>query len=422
MATATYNVTTIANVNKIWRKVQTAVQQGAEFMSEEWENLEKLRKFDVDWSAREITVPLDINQELGVASIPEGGFEARPSSVNVEELSLTWILMNARFTVSKTAKWIDQRNRNAMIERQMRFQAKKKLQAIGRRFGEYFYGFSTGILCDTSTNATQTNGIYTLLDAYGLAGLGPAGNNFNVTNFFEVGDYVALIDSGSLVANAIGVITAITPGTPSITVTWNGSVDADAGDNVVFANSLENTTIAGTDYNAALVGLLDMATSTSVHGLSKSSIPAWDVGYSSAAGGRFSGIKLRLMKQGIKNNGGGKLNTVIWSNGVENDVVASQQAALRFSDPFAMELDGAAKSRGIKFMTSRKVPNGYVFGYDKKSVRKLSLIDKPSDTPPWEDGDKLEDKSGFVFSMDFPLATVILNRGNFSFLSGLTEQ
>ena len=219
MATATYNVTTIANVNKIWRKVQTAVQQGAEFMSEEYENLSKLRKFDVDWSAREITVPLDINQELGVASIPEGGFEARPSSVNVEELSLTWILMNARFTVSKTAKWIDQRNRNAMIERQMRFQAKKKLQAIGRRFGEYFYGFSTGVICDTSTDATQSSGTYALLDAYGIAGLGPAGNNFNVTNFFEVGDYVALIRADALVTNAIGVITAVTPATPSIAVT-----------------------------------------------------------------------------------------------------------------------------------------------------------------------------------------------------------
>lgn len=419
---APYAVTTIAGVNKIWRTVQTGLQTGAQFMCEEWQNLADLQEFEVDWSGRSITVPLDIYDETGIASIPDGGYEARPQSTNADQLSLSWILLHGRFTISKTAKWIDQKNRAAMIERQIRFQAMKKLQALGKRFGEYFYGVSSAQVAQTSTVATQASGVYTLENAYGVSGLGTSGGTFNVANFFAVGDYVALIRAGALVANAIGVITAVTPATPSITVTWNGSVTSAAGDNIVFANSVENATIAGTDYGNGLVGLIDGTTSASVHGLSSGTAAKWAVGYSNTSGGRFNGIRLRKMKQGIYNNGGGLLKTVWWSNGVENDVVAGQQSALRFSDPFGMELDGSAKSKGVKFVTTRKVPTGYVFGYDTKSVRRMTLLPKPTDGPAWEDGDKLENQSGFVFAMDYPCAMVWLNRGNTAYLSGLTEQ
>jgi hypothetical protein len=65
----------------------------------------------------------------------------------------------------------------------------------------------------------------------------------------------------------------------------------------VFANSVENTTIAGTDYNLCPVGLLDASTSTSVHGLSGSSVANWNPALTSVTAGRFSGLKLRKARR-----------------------------------------------------------------------------------------------------------------------------
>ena len=90
MATATYSPTVNADVVNIWRTVQTSVHKGFQFMSEEWEQLDFLKRFKVDMSLRTITVPLDITEDFGIASIAEGAFEARPSSPNVEELVLTY--------------------------------------------------------------------------------------------------------------------------------------------------------------------------------------------------------------------------------------------------------------------------------------------------------------------------------------------
>lgn len=421
MATSTYNVMTTAAVNKIWRTVQTGLKQGTNFLCEEWNALDDLQDFDVDYSTRSIKVPLDIYDDFGVASIPDGGFEALPGSVNADELSLTWITLNARFTVSKTAKWVQMRSPAAMIEQQMRFQGRKKLQALARRVSEYFWGFGTGAVALTSTVATQSSGAYTLKDAYSVTGLGVGTTPFNVMNFFEIGDRVALIRAAALVTNAIGVITAKTPATPSITITWNGSVTSANNDIIVFANSVENTTIAGTDWNQALTGVLDAMTSASLHGLATSTAPKWAVGYSTTAAARFNGITLRKMKQGIRNSGGGEMGTVWWSNGVENDVVQSQSAAVRFSDPFSMELDGKAKSRGVTFNTSRRVPAGYVFGWDKSSPAKMLLLGKDVKQPAWEDGYKLQDQSGFVFPVDLPCAMVWQNRGKLAYASSQQE-
>jgi hypothetical protein len=419
MAAATYTPTLSTDVTKIWRKVQTDVQQGLNFMSEEWEQMEDLKQFKVDWTSREILVPLDITEGSGIASIPEGGYEARPSSPAPQELSLSWVLFNGRFTVSKTVNWIRQKSSAAMIEDQMKYQAAKKVQDLGRHFSDYFYGKSTAYLCQTSTDATQSSGAYTIYNGYGETTI--TDGTF-LTDKFKVGDYVALIRAAALVTNAIGVVTAVTPGTPSITVTWAGSVNSEPADYIVKANSLENTTIAGTDYNGGLVGLLDMLTTASVHGLSSSSVANWSVSTSDTTGGRLTGVRLRKAMQQIKNYGGGTMDKVYLAQGVERDMIDLQQAAVRFSDPMAMELDGTVKYGKVKFHATRRVPPGWAIPAASKSIRRMTLLPKPDGTPIWEDGEKIVDRSAYVFSIDFPCATVCLNRKNLGYLNGLSEQ
>jgi len=74
MATATYAVSTSkTDVNGVWRKVQAPLQVAAQFMVDEWDMLDDLSEFEVDHSAREITAPLDLTDDIGIAKIPEGG-------------------------------------------------------------------------------------------------------------------------------------------------------------------------------------------------------------------------------------------------------------------------------------------------------------------------------------------------------------
>jgi hypothetical protein len=87
-----------------------------------------------------------------------------------------------------------------------------------------------------------------------------------------------------------------------------------------------------------------------------------------------------------------------------------------------MELDASVKAKGITFFTSRKVPPGYAFITDKKALGKITLLPKPDGgTPPWSDGDKIENRNALQFSIDFPYAMVLRNRRAFTYYSGLTE-
>jgi len=419
MATATYTPTrSDTDITGVWRKVQTPLQVAAQFMVDEWDMLDDVPKQQVDWSARLIEMPLDIDDDAGIASIQEGGYEARPGSPNPVDATLTWILYNGRFTISKTARMIDEQNRRAMLERQIVFQGRKKLQAMAKRLGIDFYGFSTGYMAKVVSVASDE---FTLKDAYGIAGLHSTNTPYRVTVPFNVGDYVAVLNPTGPALRGINKILSIDPTAPSITLDGTPGSSA-ANDLIVFANSLENTTLAGgTAYNKALNGVLDITTSVSLHNVSSATKDKWQAGFSDTGGGRFTGIKLRKAKQGIENNGGGMLNTMLWSQGVENDVTAQLQAGLRFTNAFAMEMDGSPKAKGVKIMSTRFVPEGYVFMFDKKSLKKLSLVPKPG-RPGWEDAYKLQDQSGYVIPLDYPCALMTNNRGNFAYVSGATEQ
>lgn len=421
MAAASYGVLTAkTDVNGVWRKVQAPLQTAAQFMVDEWDMLDDLKTFNVNWSAREITVPLDLLDDVGIASIPEGGYEARPASPNPTDATLTWILLNGRWTISKTARWIDQQNRAAMLERQLAYQGRKKLQAMARRLAQYMYGFGTAVMAKVVSDAAA---VITIKDLYGVAGLGSTTAPFSVINPFTKGDVVAILNptGPALRVNGIQAITAVTPGTPSITLAADPT-SVTANDLIVFANSLENTTLAGgTDYNAGLTGFLDAYTSTTVHNVSSGTFPKWAPGLSDTTGGRFTGIRLIKGRQFTMNNGGGDLDTVIYDQGVERDLISYLQAAVRFADPYGMVMDGSPKAKGTTFMSTRFVPEGYAFGLNKASLNKMTLLPKPG-TPAWDDAKPLIDQSGFIFAIDYPCFLVWKNRGNLALWSGLTRQ
>ena len=419
MAAATYNPTTaVDDLNKLYRKVQGTLVEGMNFHSEEYDMMSDLEDYRIDWSAREITTPVDLNEGAGVASIPEGGYEAVPSSPTVDEITLSWILLNKRFTATLTSRYIDQRSRGAMLRRQIVHQGKKAIQALAAQVSDYFYGFSTGVLALTSAGqAADTSHTIELVDGYGQAGIDTA--SFLVDKF-KVGERVALVQGGSLVTNAIGTVTARSKSAGTIDVTWGGSVTITAADEVVKANSQENTSLAGTDYNRGLVGLLEMATAASVHNLTHEN---WEAAVEDASSTAFATEDLQLVAQEINDQGGGKLTDILTTPGVKRKIISTVSNNLRFTDAFNLQLDADIKAAGVKIKTTRRVPPKHLFGFDRKSIRKMVLLKRPmeGDAPMWEDGVKIPDRSAMVFSIDFPMQTVVLNRRNIALYSNLDE-
>ncbi|KKK62328.1 hypothetical protein LCGC14_3005430, partial [marine sediment metagenome] len=306
MTVATYTPTLSgSDLDELWKKEQLGVVTAFGFGVPEWNFFNKLKNVDTNWSTREITMELDLDDGYGVASIPEGGYEARPSSPTAATATLTWILLNKRFTISLTAKYIhDKRGTKAMLTDQLKWQSKKAVQAIRLKVGNYLYGFSTGVLAHGAENANATTH-FTIDNLYGIAGLGATGSNRLATDVFTALDYIGILQSGGTFRSikqpsAIAASNVLTHATD-----WATTAD---GDLLVGAASVENATNAGTDYLRGLTGLLDMITSTTVHSYANTSNSRWDPALENTSGGRFTGVKLRKMKQAINNKGGGTLD------------------------------------------------------------------------------------------------------------------
>lgn len=428
MALATTVTTSGTDVNKIWRKVQGDLYEGMNFFSEEFGNMERFvpDTYDIDISAREITVPVDLNEEVGVAAIPEGGYEAVASSVNVEEVTLGFTLLNARFSASVTARILDERHRAAELKRQIVFQGMKKMQALARTWSDMVYGYSTNILALTDTDLSGTSDTLTLYNGLNdstIAGSTAATGNY-IANLFRVGERIAALNAGSLATNALGEVTAITAGAnPTIAVTWDGSTsESTNGLQIVLANSVEGSTIAATAYNRGIVGYLDLLKSTSVHGTSSSSVPNWSIAGSDTSGGRLSGVRLRAAKDTLRRYSPMKPDFALLDEGVHRDLIDLERAALRFSDPFALETDGDVKSKDLAIRSSWRVPPGYAIVGSKKAFARLDIMPKPGQGFAWGDGHKMENQSGYLFPVDFLTGTFCKSRKAFFYFSGLDRQ
>ncbi len=426
-----YSVITNTDVSALWKTAQGKLMPGFNFVTKEFGWVKEMKELAIDPSLRSMTFPVDLNEDRGITSLPEGGREAEPMTQNAVDATVNFIHLNGRFTVSKRAKWALATEAKAAIKNQLKWEGKKKIEALGRVASDMFYGYSTNYLAvvDDSGGAltSASSHTITLKNALGdssIDGSSTAEKDY-IANLFKVGDRVSLIDSGSLVTNsADGTITAVTASTPSIAVTWNtGSVDPDDGDQLVFSNGASASAIAHTSYNRGLIGIRDICTTASVQNISSSSEPNWDVAYSDTAAGRFTGEKWRRGLDNIQNDGHEDASVVtLMSKGVRRDVSAQYAAGVRFDDSMDMEIDGEPKARGKKFKGTKRVPPGMVMMFDQnRGLRKRSIHDDSSTAPAWGDGKELIDDSGWIFAVETSLLLATTNRKLFAYWEGQTE-
>jgi hypothetical protein len=231
---------------------------------------------------------------------------------------------------------LDKAARGNYIIRQIKWQSLKCIEAVMRKYGFMFYGFSTGVLCKNSgTQGAAASHTLTLKDPFGLSSLS-TGPNYKayLASMFVVGEGVALLsNSTTLRANAIGNVTALSATTPSIDVTWvPGNATPTDNDLVVYANGVTGQTISETDANKWNVGLLDANTSTSVHGVSSGTESTWASALNDSNGGSLDFVKGKKIRQALENKGDTTLKRIVYSNGVENDFQARERGALLWTN------------------------------------------------------------------------------------------
>lgn len=415
-----------AAVNKVWRKIQGKLGEGANFMVEEFDMLTEFSDVEFPWSQREVAYTTDVNEAPRAATIPDGGFRSRPVAVNTEELTASMSSWSQTFVASTLAKYADEGNENQIVK-ELVHKSKKALQSIERTVGQQFYGTSVGTIALTDTDLGGTTDTIVLKDAFGVPDID---NAAYLSELFRKGDRIAFID-GSAIADsnaAFSEITAnpkLTPG--SIDVTHNSSLNAVSNNNlkIVGAASLGNGSstdpLNDTDYNKALTGLFDVLQSASVGGLAQSSVPEWDVSYEDTAGGHLSTARIHKALDTITNASGKTPDICLMSQGVNRAIIEVERAAYHAASPMGIELDGSFKRRGIEFKTTRRVPPGYAFFWKKNQWQKLMLTPKPTNKLSWADGIDLIDKEGMLFPIFMAGSLICRQRNVFGYFSGLTE-
>lgn len=414
MSSQTVTAPSNSQVFKIWRKVQGTVSEALNFECEEWAGLDKLEEEGLAWSLREVTFPLDITEGSRVSQIPEGGSETLPWTPNAEEVTLTPVFYNTRFAASKWAMYIDQNGGDAMIENELKWRGTSAVRAMARAVSDDYYGFGTSILALTATSISGTTTTITVTSGYGVTGIT---NTTFICDKFRVSDRIALLQTGTY--QQTGTITTITPATGAIVLVLDAALTISGTTQIVRSNAVQSTQ---TSYNYGLTGLLDGCTSTTIQGLPSTSIANWSVAYSNTNTQRFSGTLMHIAKDQVANYGGGKVDVCEIDQAVYRDLSLQAESQLRQDDAYNLVIDGMAKSKGVEWRKTRRVPPGYAFPRNSSGLRKWQLNPKPGSAFSWRDGLERPDDSFLTFSADFPIQLAWKSRKKATYFSGLQGQ
>lgn len=423
MAAQSNTVSTAASLNRYWRKIQGKIATGfAHGKRQEKQLFDSLPAFEAPFSAYEVTFPLDLAERGGVASLTDGGFMAKPSSVNAVEATVSAQHFNARFAISDIAKYADRGMEN-QLARQLVTQATQKVDAMVEHFSDYLHGSATALLATTDSDISGTSGnVLTLTAGYGVAGIT---NAKFIASMFKVGERVVLATGADALINgasSFAEVTAVSKTNGTITVTMDGSTSYTTnGIRIYKANNLEGLTVAGgSDANKGLVGFIDGFTAATLQSVATSAQPNWSVAFSDSNAGRFTHSKLRRGRDEIQNDGGLTANTLLLSQGVYRDMIAQERAGLRYDDAGGLSFDGDVKAKGLKIVTTKNVPPGYVYLFANEAINKWEIL-PTTEKPSWGDLDPSETLAGAYGRVDWFGNLVWKNRKGLALWTAATE-
>ena len=429
MATGnTSSYTTVSSLSDLQKKTNSTVKVALKRKTEEYDWFDDTPDEAIIPSDNEMRLVLDVvPQQDTTAMIPDGGYEGVMATAAPQHGTFTFVQANVRYSFTIRAQILEKRARAAFIQQQTLFQAIKAVEQFARKIGLQTYGFSTGtkaVVAATGSAGTTQNGIQ-LKNAYGsslVPGSATADKTY-LSNIFRVNDTIALIRSGSLIE--VATVTASPSagsGVGFIDAVFNSSITPTNGDLIVAFNAVTDNTLTGSDQNRWPVGMLDILTSSSLHGLATSSAANWAAGYTNTNGGRASYALFEAMANGLWNQGGVKLDRMIMSQGVRRDLIAGERAAMRY-DSASFNLDGEVDKKGVRKYSSVLSLPGFAIGWNSACVTKKVLSDKPDyeGGPQLFELDKVQDRSAYASSFNFVYARVCTNRAGTGYASSLTE-
>ncbi|HEY1177152.1 MAG TPA: hypothetical protein VGF17_13430 [Phytomonospora sp.] len=421
-------MTTVSNLSELHKKTNTEVMVGLKRKTEELSWFDDLPDLKLIPSGNEMRLVLDVTYQPDTAAmIPDGGYEAVQTTQAPSHGTVSFVQMNARYSFSTLYQAFEKKGRAGMIQKNVTFSAVKAIENFARKIGLQTYGSSTGtkavVKTTGSAGAVQTG--IALKNAFGsslVPGSATADQTY-LSTIFRVGDPVAIIRSSAIVEFGSVVASPSTgSGVGFIDITFNSSITPTANDLIVAAAAVTGNTIAETDTGRWPVGMFDVIGSGALHGLSGTG-NQWNVGYSDTTGGRMSFVRKEALANALWNQGGVKMNRMIWSQGVRRDAIAGERGSMVYESS-STNLDGDIGVKGVKDYTSVLAPTGLVFGWNNEVLTKKAL----SDLPDYESGpsifelDKIQDKGAYSASFNYVYLKACTNRSGVGYLSSLQEQ
>jgi hypothetical protein len=414
-------ITTVSNLQKGYKRATTKLYRTHARNVPEYRWLDKIDDEEIIPSGRENNILLDVAVGVGAHQVTDGGYESRTETPELEEGSFVYNHTNSRFSITLRAQAFDRAARAGQIIRQIKYQSLKCIEAVMRKYGLMYYGFSSGVVAVVDGNpANGATATVTLKDAFGHAGLtDPA----YLAMMFPVDEGVGFIRANALVGT--GVVTGYDEVAGTIDVAFTGGVAVDLadGDQIVFANGVTGATLDETDWQKWNPGLLDCLVSDELHGLATSDVPSWAPALYDTDGGSFGFVSVRRIRQALQNRGDTTLRRLVLAQGVQNDKDNTERQSLIWTDSGNMNLDGAARSKGATEDSSRFTPPTCAFGIGADAEGKSILSERPDEEGTIEFGKlhKSEDRSALKGGVDTISARIFRSRSRIAGFIGLNE-
>ncbi len=232
---------------------------------------------------------------------------------------------------------------------------------------------AVSIACYQTKDANGTAPLATV-----ASGVASATQSVSSTVWFEIGDYVDVYSADGVTKRNTGAsltVDAITPGTPSVTL--SASVTTTTGDYIIRSSS-DSTGAAGAatlnnDLTAASNGLGNIVNDTgTLHNINPSTDAFWKSSMVSAGGAIVGDQKLRELTDDIGRKSGSDAKLLlIWTRGIRNRYVDQLVQFKQFNDSRSVYLQGgfeAVTFDGNAAVVDDHLPPGNIYALNTDAL------------------------------------------------------
>src|ERR1051325_11733001 len=200
MAGPAVSYTKVSALQKGYKRSTTKLYRTHARRVPEYRWLDQISDEEIMPSGRENNILLDVAVGVGAHQVTDAGYESRTETPELEEGSFVYNHTNSRFSISLRAQAFDKAARGNQIIRQIKYQSLKCIEAVMRKYGYMYYGFSSGVLSVVDGNpASGTDATITLKDAFGVSGMTDAAY---LVGMLPVGESIGFIRANALVGTA----------------------------------------------------------------------------------------------------------------------------------------------------------------------------------------------------------------------------